>query len=64
LTLAELSKQLATVKESLGNAGLQFVEAEKTVNVSNLFLASNSFVGYSAMPARRPAGRGLEPVAL
>jgi hypothetical protein len=44
LTLAELSKQFATVKESLGNAGLQFVEAERTVNVSNFVLASNSFV--------------------
>jgi hypothetical protein len=45
LTLAELSKQFATVKESLGNAGLQFIEAERTVNVSNFVLASNSFVG-------------------
>jgi hypothetical protein len=52
LTLAELSKQLANVKESLGNAGLQFVEAKMIVNVSNMFFASNSFVGYSAPPAR------------
>jgi hypothetical protein len=52
LTLAELSKHLATVKVPLGNVGLQFVEAEKTINVSNLFLASKSFAGCSATPAR------------
>jgi hypothetical protein len=37
LTLKELSKQLATIRELLWNAGLQFVEAEKTVDVSNSF---------------------------
>jgi hypothetical protein len=52
LTLAELSKQLATVKASLENVNLQFIEAEKTVNVSNFLLAPNSFAGCSAMPAR------------
>jgi hypothetical protein len=51
LTLADLNKQLATVRESLWNAGLQFVEAEKIVDV-NLFLASDSFAGCSATPAR------------
>jgi hypothetical protein len=56
LTLADVNKQLATIRESLQNAGLQFVRAEKTVDVSNSILASDSFVGYSAMPARRPAG--------
>jgi hypothetical protein len=45
LTLAELSKQLATVKASLGNVNFQFVEAEKTINVSHLLLAPNSFAG-------------------
>jgi hypothetical protein len=52
LTLAELSKQLATVKVSLGNVSLQFVEAEKTINVSDLFSASNSSAGCSTAPAR------------
>jgi hypothetical protein len=38
-TLSELSMQLSTVKMSLGNINLQFVKAEKTVNVSDMFLA-------------------------
>jgi hypothetical protein len=45
LTLADLSKLLTAVRESLRNASLQFVEAEKTVDVSNLFLASHAFAG-------------------
>jgi hypothetical protein len=43
LTLAELSKQLSTVKASLGNVSFQFVEAEKTVNVSDMLLAFSFF---------------------
>jgi hypothetical protein len=43
LTLAELSKQLSTVKASLGDVSFQFVEAEKTVNVSDMLLAFNFF---------------------
>jgi hypothetical protein len=34
LTLAELSRQLSVVKESLRNVNLQFVEASKTTAVS------------------------------
>jgi hypothetical protein len=64
LTLAKLSKQLTTVKASLGNVSFQFVEAEKTINVSDLFLASACSAGCSAVPTRRPAGWGMEPVAL
>jgi hypothetical protein len=41
--MAELSKQLSAVKTSLGNAGLQFAKASKTVDVSNMFLASDLF---------------------
>jgi hypothetical protein len=41
--LKELNKQLTTVRESLRNAGLQFVEAEKTVGVSNSFPNSGFF---------------------
>jgi hypothetical protein len=52
LTLVDLNKQLAIVRESLQNAGLQFVEAEKTIDVSNLFSASDSFAGCSVAPAR------------
>jgi hypothetical protein len=43
LTLAELSRQLTTVKMSLGNVNLQFVEAEKTVNLSDMFLIFDFF---------------------
>jgi hypothetical protein len=43
LTLAELSKQLSAVKTSLGNVNLQFIEAAKTVNVSDMFLAFDFF---------------------
>jgi hypothetical protein len=50
--LAELSKQLSTIKASLGNVSFQFVEAEKTINVSDLFLASVSSAGCSVVPAR------------
>jgi hypothetical protein len=35
--LAELSRQLSTIKTSLGNVNLQFVKAEKTINVSDMF---------------------------
>jgi hypothetical protein len=34
LTLNELNKELTAVRETLQNAGLQFVEAEKTVALS------------------------------
>jgi hypothetical protein len=35
--MAELSKQLSTVRTSLGNVNLQFLEAERTIDVSNMF---------------------------
>jgi hypothetical protein len=43
LTLAELSKQLSTVRTSLGNVSLQFIKAAKTVDVSVMFLAFDFF---------------------
>jgi hypothetical protein len=43
LTLAELSKHLSIVKASLRNVRFQFVEAEKTVNVSDMLLAFSFF---------------------
>jgi hypothetical protein len=52
LTLADVNKQLTTIRKSLQNAGLQFVRAEKTVDVSNSFSASDSFASCSAAPAR------------
>jgi hypothetical protein len=41
--LAELSKQLSTIRKSLGNVSLQFIEAAKTVDVSVMFLAFDFF---------------------
>jgi hypothetical protein len=41
--LAELSKQLSTVRTSLENVSLQFIEAAKTVDVSVMFLAFDFF---------------------
>jgi hypothetical protein len=43
LTLAEVSKQLSTVRTSLRNVSLQFIEAAQTVNVSNMFSAFDFF---------------------
>jgi hypothetical protein len=42
-TLAELNKQFSTVKESLQNVGLQFLDAMRTTNVSIAPLASDFF---------------------
>jgi hypothetical protein len=39
LTLNKLNKQLTAVRETLRNAGLQFVEAEKTVTVSGWIIS-------------------------
>jgi hypothetical protein len=50
--LAELSKHLSAVKASLGNVSFQFIKAEKTINVSDMFLASVSSVGCIAVLAR------------
>jgi hypothetical protein len=41
LTLKKLGEQLAYVRESLRNAGLLFVEAEKTVTISRLFFVNS-----------------------
>jgi hypothetical protein len=43
LTLAELSRQFSTVKESLRNVNLQFLDAARTTNVSNVPLAFDFF---------------------
>jgi hypothetical protein len=43
LTLAELSKQLYLVRESLRNMNFQFLEAIQTVNVSNMSSTSDFF---------------------
>jgi hypothetical protein len=42
-TLADLNKQFSTVKESLQNVGLQFLDAMRTTNVSIAPLASDFF---------------------
>jgi hypothetical protein len=42
-TLAELDKQFTVVKESLQNAGFQFLDAMRTTNVSTAPLASDFF---------------------
>jgi hypothetical protein len=43
LTLAELSKQFSTFKESLRNVSLQFLDAAWTTDVSNVPLAFDFF---------------------
>jgi hypothetical protein len=43
LTLAELSRQLFVVKESLRNVNLQFLEASRTTEVSIMLSAFNFF---------------------
>jgi hypothetical protein len=43
LTLVELSKQLFTVRESLRNVNFQFLEATRTVDVSNVSSAFDFF---------------------
>jgi hypothetical protein len=43
LTLAELSRQLSTIWTSLGNMNFQFLEAEQTIDVSNMFLSFDFF---------------------
>jgi hypothetical protein len=43
LTLAELSKQLSAIRESLRNVNFQFLEATQTINVSNVFSIFNFF---------------------
>jgi hypothetical protein len=43
LTLAELSTQLFIVRESLGNVNLQFLEATRTTEVSNVSSTFNFF---------------------
>jgi hypothetical protein len=43
LTLAELSKRLSAVRESLRNVNLQFLEATRTTNVSNVLSAFDFF---------------------
>jgi hypothetical protein len=42
-TLAELDRQFSVVKESLQNAGFQFLDAIQTTNVSITPLASDFF---------------------
>jgi hypothetical protein len=43
LTLAELSKQFSTIKESLRNVSLQFLDAAQITDVSNVPLAFDFF---------------------
>jgi hypothetical protein len=43
LTLAELDKQFTVVKESLQNAGFQFLDVMRTTNMSTAPLASDFF---------------------
>jgi hypothetical protein len=51
LTLAELSRQLSAVKESLRNVYLQFLEASQTTNVSTMLSAFNFLCRLGARPA-------------
>jgi hypothetical protein len=50
LTLAELSKQLSAVRESLRNVKLQFLEATPTTDVSNVLSAFDFFCQLGARP--------------
>jgi hypothetical protein len=50
LTLAELSRQLSAVKESLRNVNLQFLEASQTTDVSTVLSAFNFFCRLGARP--------------
>jgi hypothetical protein len=50
LTLAELSKQLSAVRESLRNVKLQFLEATRTTDVSNVLSAFDFFYQLGARP--------------
>jgi hypothetical protein len=64
LTLAELSRQLSTIRTSLGNVNLQFLEAEQTVDVSNMFLAFDFFYRLRHHAGWATYRLGAEPVAL
>jgi hypothetical protein len=50
LTLAELSRQLSAIKESLRNINLQFLEATQTTDVSNVLSAFDFFCQLGVRP--------------
>jgi hypothetical protein len=64
LTLAELSKQLSTVRTSLGNVNLHFLKAEWIIDVSNMFLAFNFFCRLRHCAGWATYQLGVESVAL
>jgi hypothetical protein len=50
LTLAELSTQLSVVRESLRNVNLQFLEATRTADVSNVLSTFDFFCRLGTRP--------------
>jgi hypothetical protein len=50
LTLAELSKQLSVIRESLRNVNLQFLKATRTADVSNALSTFNFFCRLGVRP--------------
>jgi hypothetical protein len=50
LTLAELSKQLSIVRESLRNVNFQFLEATRTADVSNVLSTFDFFCRLGTRP--------------
>jgi hypothetical protein len=64
LTLAELSRQLTTVRTSLGNMNLQFLEAEQTIDVSNMSLSFDFLCRLRHRAGWAICRLGVEPVTL
>jgi hypothetical protein len=61
LTLAELSRQLSVVKESLRNVGLQFLEVSKTTAVSIVLPTFNFSTSWGAGLATSVTNFSLHP---
>jgi hypothetical protein len=64
LTLAELSRQLATVRTSLGNMNLQFLKGEQTIDVSNMSLSFDFLCRLRRRAGWAICRLGVEPVTL
>jgi hypothetical protein len=61
LTLAELSRQFSTIKESLRNVNLQFLDAARTTDVSNVPLAFDFFCRLGGEARSSVANFSLHP---
>jgi hypothetical protein len=61
LTLAELSRQFSTIKESLRNINLQFLDAAGTTDVSNVPLAFDFFCWLGGEGSSSVANFSLHP---